>query len=261
VSAKILVFDLETAPILANVWGLWDQNISLDMIKQDWHLLSWSAKWLGASESKIMYMDQRKAKDITDDSKLLKGIWNLLDEADVVLTQNGKKFDQKKLFARFVLNGMRPPSGFKHIDTCEIARRHFGFTSNKLEYLTDKLCTKYKKLKHSEFAGFDLWKECMAGNLKAWKVMEKYNKSDVMSLEELYTKLAPWDASVNLSIYSEENVCSCGSSDFVKNGYSYTSVGKYQRFSCADCGSEVRNRENLFSKNKKQSLRVGTGRK
>lgn len=254
---KVLVFDIETAPILGYVWNLWENNLALNQIKSDWYVLAWAAKWLGEPPSKIMYQDQRKAPNIEDDKELLKGIWKLLDEADVVITQNGKSFDQKKLNARFIINGFKPPSSFKHIDTREIAKRRFGFTSNKLEYMSHKLCKKYRKLKHPEFSGFELWTECLAGNKKAWAEMEKYNKHDVLALEELYTHLQPWDNSFNPNLYSDslEVRCACGSDDIHKNGFCYTSVGKYQRYSCAKCGAEVRGRENLLSKEKIKTLR------
>lgn len=251
---KILILDIETAPIIAHVWGIWDQNVGLNQIKADWHVLSWSAKWFGKKE--IMYADQRNSKNIEDDKKLLSEIWNLLDEADIIVTQNGKSFDQKKLFARFILNGMKPPSSFKHIDTKQIASRRFAFTSNKLEYLTSKLCKKHKKLKTKKFQGFELWKACLSGNKAAWCEMERYNKQDVLSLEELYTVLIPWDNSINFALYTDEpvTICSCGSKQLKRNGFSYTSVGKYQRFKCVSCGAESRSGENEFSKEKKQSL-------
>lgn len=254
---RVLLFDIETAPMLGYVWGLWDQNIALNQIKQEWFVLSWSAKWLDDPPNKIMYMDSRKNKNIEDDSRLLKGIWKLLDEADAVITQNGKSFDQKKLNARFIMNGMPKPSSFKHIDTLRLAKKHFAFTSNKLEYMTDKLNKKYKKLKHEEFSGFSLWSQCLAGNQDAWKAMEKYNKYDVLSLEELYYTLAPWDDSVNFDVYREghTHTCSCGSTSFTKNGFAFTSTGKYQRHICNDCGKESRDKVNLLSKEKRASLR------
>jgi len=259
---KVLVYDIETAPILGYVWGLWENNVALNQINSDWHILSWSAKWLDAPADQIMYMDQRGKKNIEDDTDLLKGIWDLLDQADIVITQNGKAFDQKKLNARFILNGMQPPSSYKHIDTKIIASKHFAFTSNKLEYMTDKLCTKYKKLKHAKFSGFEMWKECLNDNIEAWKEMELYNKHDVLALEELYHKLIPWETSINFNVYhdSEEHVCKCGSTEFHKNGFYYTSVGKYQKHKCKHCGSETRDRENLFTKEKKKSLQMGTSR-
>lgn len=259
---KILVFDIETSPIQAYVWGLFDQNVALNQVKSDWHVLAWSAKWLNDPPKKIMYADQRNAKNIEDDSVILKQVWKLLDEADVVITQNGKSFDVKKLNARFILNGMRPPSSFKHIDTRLLAKKHFGFTSTKLEYMTDKLCVKYKKIKHTKFSGFELWRECLKGNMKAWKEMEKYNKYDVLSLEELYHKLQPWDSAINFNLYTDDLSfrCNCGNANFRKNGYAYTSIGRFQRYYCGDCGAEVRDRKNLLSKEKKESIKIGTNR-
>ncbi len=259
---KVLIYDIETAPILGYVWRLFDQNVALNQIHSDWHVLSFSAKWLGSPASKTIYKDQRNAVNIEDDRALLRVLWKLLDEADIVVTQNGKSFDQKKLYARFVLHGFQPPSTCKHIDTRVLAKKHFGFTSNKLEYMTDKLCVKYKKLKHKKFAGFELWRECLAGNLDAWKEMEKYNKYDVLSLEELYQKLIPWESGFNFSLYTDDavHVCTCGSDDFKKRGYSFTTVGKFQRYQCKDCGSWTRDRHNLMTPEKKASIRVGTPR-
>ncbi len=266
---KVLLVDIETAPIIGYVWALWDQNVGLNQIKSDWHILSWSAKWLEGADGriygphgKIMYSDQRNAKNIENDKSLLQGIWDLLDSADIVIWQNGRNFDHKKLNARFILNGMQPPSSYKQIDTLEIAKKYFGFTSNKLEYMSDKLCTKYKKLTHKKFPGFEMWKECLAGNLDAWRSMEKYNKYDVLSLEELFTKLAPWDNAVNFNLWSDSTkpTCRCGSTTFQRRGFTFTAVGKFQKFRCMRCGSETRGRDNLMPTAKKKTLRVSTTR-
>lgn len=251
---KILIYDIETAPMVGYFWGLWDQNIGLGQILSDWHVLSWSAKWLGDSEDQVMYMDQRNAKKIEDDKRILKGIWKLLDEADIVITQNGKRFDQKKLNARFIEHGMQPPSSYRHIDTLQIAKRTFAFTSNKLAYMTDKFCTKYKKLKHAKFSGFSLWKECLAGNLEAWEEMELYNRYDVLSLEELYLKLAPWDNSINFEVYTGVTTCKCGHDEKKKSGYHYTNAGKFQKHRCTFCGFETRGYKNLLDTETKKRI-------
>lgn len=253
---KILLLDIETAPILAYVWGLWENNVALNQIKSDWHILSWSAKWLNDPASKVMYKDQRKAKDIENDRELMTGIWKLIDEADILVTQNGKAFDIKKLNARFLQHGFPPPSDYRHVDTYQIAKKMFALTSNKLEYMSDKLSTKYKKLKHKKFPGFELWKECLAGNLQAWKEMERYNKYDVLALEEVYLKLRPWDTSINPNVYveGEENACDCGSHEFHKNGIRTTNTGRYQRYTCNDCGKSFRGNENLLKADRRKKM-------
>ena len=88
---KVLLLDIETSPMLGYIWGLWDNNVSLNMLKSDWHLLSFSAKWLYDAPENTIYMDQRNAKNIEDDTKLLKKLWELLDEADICLTQQQLK--------------------------------------------------------------------------------------------------------------------------------------------------------------------------
>lgn len=257
---KVLILDIETSPLLSYCWGLFDQTIPLNQIHQDWFVLSWSAKWLGDPPSKTMYMDQRDAKNIENDKKILKALWKLIDEADIVISQNGRRFDIPKLNARFISHGFQPPSSFKHIDILQVTRRKFGFTSHKLEYMTNKLCVKYKKQKHRKYPGFELWKECLSGNLEAWQSMENYNKYDVLSLEELYNIVIPWDNSINFNLYTDEetNTCKCGSTKFNSKGYHYTATGKFKRYKCVKCGAEQRSRKNLFTKEKRQSLRVGS---
>jgi len=255
-SPAILFLDIETAPIVAYVWQLFDQNVALNQIKGDWHLLSFSAKWAHEPKSKIIYHDQRNEKKIEDDFKLLEKVWDLLDKADIVIGQNSMKFDIKKLNSRFILNDMKPPSSYRQIDTLVLAKKHFSFTSNKLEYTSSKLCPKNAKLKHTKFPGFELWKECLNGNIKAWKEMERYNKQDVLALEEYYNKLKPWNNSINFDVYhkNHSNVCSCGSKDLMKYGFRFTNTGKFQRFICRDCGHETNSKLNEFSVKKKKSL-------
>jgi len=251
---RILTIDIETSPIISYTWGIFDQNIGLNQIIQDWHLLSFAAKF--KDEKKLHYKDQRNAKDITNDKPLLEEIWKLLDKADIVIGQNVKSFDIKKINARFITHGMKPPSSYKQIDTLLIARRKFGMTSNKLEHLSKVLCKK-KKSAHKKFAGFELWKECLKGNKAAWREMEMYNKADVEATEELYLKLQPFDNSFNPNLYTDtlNTVCACGSKNFVRNGHTYTSTGKFQRLTCKSCGAEVRSKANLLSKEKRKSLK------
>ena len=80
-SARIAVIDIETAPIVSYTWALFDQNVALNQIVEDWSILSYSVKWLG--EKKVHYADVRNQKDVRNDKPLLQDLWKLLDEADV----------------------------------------------------------------------------------------------------------------------------------------------------------------------------------
>jgi hypothetical protein len=253
---KILVFDLETAPITAFTWGLYDQNIGLNQIKADWHLLAWAAKWYGDPASKIMYMDNRRARNIQDDKALIVALAKLLDQADIVIAQNGDKFDIKKFNARAVIHGLKPVSHYRSTDTLKESRKVFSFTSHSLEYMSDKLNTKYKKLKHDKYPGFELWKAVLNGDKKAWIEMEKYCKHDVLATEELYTKIQGWIKTQNLSCYFDDVAvrCRCGSTNLIKRGPVYTDAGKFQGYECKDCGKRPKGKPNLLSKEKRQNL-------
>jgi DNA polymerase elongation subunit (family B) len=237
---RILVFDIETAPMVAYVWGRRDINVALNQIKREWSIIAWSAKWLGDPPSKVMYRDARHSKHIENDREILLPLWKLLDEADIVITQNGQSFDSPKLNARFIMHGMKPPSPYRHLDTYRIVRRVAGFTSNKLEYLTEKLCTKYRKIKHVKFPGQSLWTECLAGNIKAWNAMKEYNIHDVLSTEELYMKLRAWVTNsmphAHLVLGKMMKCTSCGSFQLRRKGSEMTKKGPMQKYQCQSCG-------------------------
>jgi hypothetical protein len=237
---KVLVMDVETSPIIAYVWELKDITVALNQIKQDWAVLAWGAKWLNEPASKVMYEDQRGRADKYNDKQLLQNLWKLLDEADVVITQNGQSFDGPRLNARFIFHGMKPPSPYKHLDTYRIVRQVAKFTSNKLEYLTDKLCSKYKKVTHGKFPGMTLWKECLAGNLAAFEEMKRYNVLDVLSTEELYNKIKPWKPARMPDTHyvpAKSPRCgTCGEYALQKRGHIVSKKGIHQRYQCHKCG-------------------------
>lgn len=242
VDPKVLVLDIETKPMLAWVWGTRDQNISLDYIKEEWGVIAFSAKWLGEPASSILYTDLRSSLSLRNERRLLQNVWDLLDKADVVITQNGKKFDSRKLNARFIMHGMQPPSPYTHKDTYMIVKEVADFTSNKLEYLTDKLCTKYKKLKHRKYPGFALWKACLAGKLDAWKSMERYNIHDVLATEEFYMKIRAWAPRTSPAIFhapeADRRCRTCGTvGQMHSRGFAFTKVSQYRRYRCGVCKS------------------------
>lgn len=241
---KILLLDIETAPIQAYVWSLFDNVIGLNQMIQDWHLLSWSAKWHGGKE--VFYEDQRNEEVITNDKRICKSLWELINRADIVVGHNVERFDLRKINSRFIENGLKPPSNYRTIDTLKVAKKRFGFTSNKLEHIAKKIC-KNKKLTKRKFSGFSLWEECIKRNSKAWEEMEKYNKQDVFVLEEVYDKVISWDNKINFSsFYNGVNVCRCGADEFTQDGHIVTNSGKFLRYVCQNCGANYQDKKNMI---------------
>jgi DNA polymerase elongation subunit (family B) len=243
-SPKILVLDIETSLMELYGFGIRDQYISADQIKKDWTILSFASKWVG--KSKVHQCDTRKSGE----KQLLIKIKSLLDEADIVVGHNSKKFDVKRINAKFSEYGILPPSSFQQVDTYNLSKKYFNFSSHTLEYLLQKLNSPIRKLKHGKYPGKSLWIECDKGNKDAFKEMAKYNIHDVLGTEWLYQKLAPWGIGINFNVYygDKDARCSCGSQEFNKNGYTYGASGKYQRFYCKQCGAELKARQNLAKK-------------
>lgn len=240
---RIGVLDIETAPIEFYGWRLGDQNVTIDQIKVDWSILSFCWKWLDDKE--LIYEDTggRGAGKVRDDRKLMKPLHALLEEADIVIAQNGKAFDLKKINSRLIIHGHKPYSPVKVVDTLLSARKHFGFTSNKLQYLSEKLA-KTQKYRHNEFPGLELWKACLADDQKAWAVMRKYNPLDVIATAEVYEVMLPWISNhPNRGVWREDKeiVCpKCEGKNLQARGYQITQQGKWPRYQCQECGGWAR---------------------
>ncbi len=260
--AKILIFDIETAPLKAWVYqkSIWNANITSDKVISEWFCLSWSAKWLFEKEVMSDGLISKEAI-LEDDKRIIKSLWKLLDEADVVIAHNSFNFDIPNLNTRFLLNNLPPPRLYQQIDTLRVARKQFGFTHNNLDGLAKLFGFKPKEEVH-----FDLWVACREGDPKALIRMEEYNQRDVTLLEEVYLKLRPWikgHPNLNLIIDDEEPRCPvCLSEDIHvdENNYYMTAVSKFPVAVCAGCGNSGRVRQSLISKEKRKSMYVPIAR-
>jgi uncharacterized protein YprB with RNaseH-like and TPR domain len=232
--AKILFLDIETAPSLGWVWGKWQQNV-IDF-KKDWYMLSFAYSWANETEihAKGLIDYPGYERHTESDKALAKDLWKLLDEADIVIAQNGDGFDIPKINTRFLIHGMRPPSPYKTVDTLKIAKKVFAFDSNKLDDLGHYLNIG-RKLPHT---GFHLWRGCMTGDREAWKTMLQYNSHDIELLKQLYYKIRAWDKNhpqVNQGATVNEACPTCASSKTQKRGFAYTLLRRKQRYQCMNC--------------------------
>lgn len=258
---KILTTDVETSPIEVYAWGLWDQNIPIDFVKTDWTIFSWAAKWLGKREVMFRCTGGNGPEHVRDDKPILQEIRDLLDEADIVIAQNGKRFDIRKINARLIMHGIKPPSPYQVIDTMLVAKKYFAFTSQKLKW-TSEMLTDTPKDDHKKYPGFDLWKACLLDDPGAWAEMRKYNKRDVVATEKVYLRLRPWITNhPNIGAFdpTDRPLCpKCGSEKVHAAGtrVSVKQQGAYQRYTCQDCGAWSRGKIMLLTHAKRRSMLV-----
>jgi len=238
VSAKILLLDIETAPMEYYSWSREPQYLSPEMKIKDWSVLCWSAKWLFEKDIMGQSVTPKEARNRTEAS-ILEGIWKLMDEANIVVTQNGIKFDVKKLNSKFIKGGYSPPSHYLNVDTLKVARDKFDFTYNSLEELG------------KELLGFDDgkikmnmtdWKKCVIGSQEHLDRMLLYCKNDVAPLlEDVYLVMRPWiTGHPNLNLFTDHDgdVCpNCESQNLKWNEEYITPQGRFNGFRCSACGA------------------------
>lgn len=240
---RILMLDIETAPNLGWVWGLWQQNVAPKQIASSQYVMCWAAKWY--KQPKVMYDSVHKSTE----KQMLKGIHRLLDEADVVVHFYGSKFDIPMLNSEFIKHGMLPPSPYKQVDLKKVTSEQFRFPSNKLEYVAKAL-----KIGAKIDTDFRLWTDCIEGDEAAWKKMEAYNRNDTILLEKLYDKYLPWIKShPNHGAYSDKKeICpNCGGTHLQQRGYAVANLLRYPRFNCQGCGTWFRSNIPVVRKSKR----------
>lgn len=241
---RIILFDLETLPNLAEALKVWPQLSDYPgktlratittMICAGW-------KVYGKKEVHcINAWDYKEwGKDVNNDYHVAKAIYEVLKDADAVVTHNGKRFDWKFLQTRLAAHGFDLLHNITHIDTKETSSRHLFSFNNRLGYLGEWL-TGDKKLKHE---GWDLWVKVHGKDPKAMDLMERYCKQDVKLLEKVFKRMVPlFNNMPNHNLFGNRNgVCpNCGSSALLSNGWRVTKTTKYKRLKCSDCGSGCR---------------------
>ena len=252
---RILTADIETLPLLTYNWSLFDEPRAIDRIAKDWAVFSAAAKWM--HKSRVEYVDTRMRSEPSDDIELLRWLCEMLDEADIVLGQNVKKFDMRKIRARAIKHGLKPFREPLVVDTMLMAREVGAFTSNKLEYLST--LTDEHKSKHAKYPGFALWLGILRNEQAAWEEARKYNVQDVKSTEKLYLRLRPWARThPNLAHYykDEQRRCPrCGSPNIHATGETvFRGVSEYEEYECTDCGGFSRSRFTLNTRSKRKAM-------
>jgi hypothetical protein len=236
---RILHLDIEISPVLVTVWGLFGNRfINPQNIQGNSEVLTWAALWDG--DDKVLYDNLAQSTK----REMITQIHELIDQADVVVTYNGNKFDLKILNKEFLELGLPPPAPYISVDLLATMRKNFRFTSNKMDYVCEALGLPTKK----DHRGHQMWLDCMAGKKSAFREMSEYNVQDVVMLEALYERVKPWIKGVNYSIFEQDLVCPyCGGHHYQHRGYRETKAGIYKRYQCTNkrCGGWFRGHATL----------------
>lgn len=218
-------------------WTVWEANAV--WVERDTYIMTFAAKWGHEKKTKTYALPDYPAyrRDKYNDKHLCHDLFAMLDKADIVVAHNGDAFDIKKINSRLIVNGLKPPSPFKTIDTLKLARRVFKFDSNKLDNL-GRYLGEGRKIPNT---GAALWRGCVNGDPKAWKTMRRYNAQDVDLLVRVYERLKAWAPNhPDLRMWSERPIHSCPTCQtgrLQRRGYNVSKAGKRERFVCLSCGA------------------------
>lgn len=221
---------------MGDAWRGWDTNIH--HWRRDWWILCFAYKWLGEKKVHVVGQPDFKGyqKNKESDLEVVKELHRLFDEAEVVIAHNGDNFDEKKLNSRVIINSLPPIALHKQIDTKKVAKRYFNFTSNKLDDLAGYFGIPGKL----DTGGYGLWLACEQGDPKAWAKMMRYNKQDVVLLEQVYLKMRPWihnHPAVNLVDGRPDSCPKCGGGPLIRHKKKqYSKIGWKQQYQCSSCG-------------------------
>lgn len=238
---KIILWDLETMSDLKQIFkripsiGDWPgRTLKADMMT----IVNFGYKVLG-EEKTHCEVSWDYSDDINNDSALCHIAYEILKDADGIVTHNGKRFDVKVLNTRLAKCGLPPLPKIPHADTCVIAKRGLSLYSNSLNEVAKFFDLETKM----ENGGWQLWVDVFNGDKKAKKTMVEYCKQDVRVLEQVFNELRPFTKSTEIPNYNLfddniENKCSnCGSYHVEKHGFRTTATRKIQRYRCLDCGT------------------------
>jgi len=224
--------DIETAPHLAYVWDMWEQNLTYTQIKEERRVLMFGTKLYNTNKLEVFSEDELGHKNFVKES------WHWLDNVDIFINYNGPSFDVKHLQTEFIKAGMNQPSPYRNVDLLQIGRKYLKMPNNKLDTIS-QILMENKKLSHS---GFKMWIDVLNKDPKAWALMKKYCGQDVRLTEDLFDRYGSWATNMpNLNMWRKDCCCPrCGATTFIENGIQYTPARNYLREQCTVCGTYVR---------------------
>lgn len=238
---RILILDLETIPNLPEALKVWTQLSDFPgrTLKATIStIICFGYKVVGEGEAKCLnaWDYPNWLTNVNDDSRLVRDAARIIKTADVIVFQNGKRFDWKFLQTRLLINGLSPLPSILSVDTKNEAKKHLLAFSNSLKHLASQF-TDAEKMENE---GWDLWVKVHGRDKFAQDVMSTYCKHDILATEAVFNALRPLIKTLpNMNQFKlEENVCpNCGGHDLRRRGMRLLKERMVQRFKCFGCGA------------------------
>lgn len=232
--AKVLTLDIETSPTMVYTFDMKPKWISPQKIIEPSRVLCFAAKWYD-SDNVEFRSDHHHGHEM-----VIQDAWKMLDDADIVVTFNGVRFDNKHLKREFALAGLPMPRPWKDVDLYREAKKQWAFESAGLNYLAQR----FELGSKVEHEGFDLWRLCLAGDDDAWDRMRKYNIHDVVLTEAVYDRMRGWIPNhPHIGVIDAEGegfLCNqCGGDELTSNGLRRAIIIDYRLYRCTNCGANV----------------------
>lgn len=234
---KIATIDIETYPAEVLMYGQTYEPVIVK-INRFQSILSMAYK-IGDRKTKYIGLNTIKGykKGDLDDKKLMLEILDVLKDVDIIIGQNSDEFDIKIIKERLMFHNL--PALSNNIityDTKKLFKKVSRLPNNKLDTI-GQFTGVGEKLKHQ---GVDLFISCGAGDEKAWRINERYNKKDVDLAYEALKKVLPYvKLSPSQTSFSKNLQCSnptCLSKNVIKSKLRKVVGGWKQQYQCKKCG-------------------------
>jgi hypothetical protein len=232
-SRRILTIDIERRPGTAYFYDAKVDWIPARNVVEYPRTVCFAARWYG-HPNPIFSAEWHKAGH----DGMVHRAWELFDEADIVYTYNGKKFDEKHLRGDWAVLGLPPPRPWKSVDLLSAVRANFAWEHKSLDAVTRRLGRPGKE--HP----FDLQMilDASDGNRQAQSDMRIYNIGDIELTEWLADRLRPYlhNHPFPGSFGGEVRCNTCGSDKLTLQPSRYLAVViERALYRCDDCGGNV----------------------
>lgn len=250
--SKVLIYDIETTKLLADVWWTGKQYIEHDKLRTETKIISVSYKWLGSEKVECITWNNNKKCD----KELMKNFLKTYNEADLVIGVNNDNFDNRLINVRASKYNYDVNIFVRSLDLQKEAKRLFRLPSYSMAYIAKYLGLQGKY----NHPGSSMWEDIQYGNKekseKALKEMIKYDNQDVITTEQIYLTFRKYLKVVtHLGVLHGEGKCTCpncGSSNVSLYKTTITPAGTIQRIMiCNDDKTKFRISNTTYLKHQK----------